>query len=137
MPVVVEAKAQADYDAWVRGRQQASATPRSRDPEAEWSLGELMARGKESYDARCAACHQVDGRGLPPAFPSLVESGVSTGDLQEHIALVLNGRPGTAMQAFGTQLDDLALAATITYQRNAWGNGTGDIVQPADIEAAR
>ena len=66
-----------------------------------------------------------------------MESGVTTGDLREHIALVLNGRPGTAMQAFGTQLDDLALAATITYQRNAWGNGTGDIVQPADIEAAR
>ena len=41
------------------------------------------------------------------------------------------------MQAFGPQLDDVDLAAVITYERNAFGNDTGDTVQPADIAAAR
>ena len=136
MPIVVEARDEASYARWVseqQGQSAARATPLERD----LSLTELMARGEESYNATCAGCHQVDGRGMPPAFPSLVDSALTTGDLAEHIRLVLDGRPGTAMQAFGSQLDDLTLAATITYQRNAWGNRSGDVVQAYDIEAAR
>ena len=37
------------------------------------------------------------------------------------------------MQAFGGQLSDVDMAAVITYQRNAFGNNTGDVVQPADV----
>jgi cytochrome c oxidase subunit 2 len=60
-------------------------------------------------------------------------SKVATGPVSAHIDMVLNGKTGTAMQAFGTQLSDDDLAAIITYERNAWGNNTGDVVQPADI----
>ena len=49
--------------------------------------------------------------------------------------MVVNGRSGTAMQAFGNQLSDQELAAVISYQRNAWGNNTGDAVQASDVNA--
>ena len=37
------------------------------------------------------------------------------------------------MQAFGAQLNHAEIAAVITYERNAWGNSTGDAIQPKDI----
>jgi cytochrome c oxidase subunit 2 len=49
----------------------------------------------------------------------------------------VNGKPGTAMQAFGAQLSDVDLAAVVTFERNGFGNNTGDVVQPSDITAAR
>lgn len=49
---------------------------------------------------------------------------------------MLHGRPGTAMQAFDKQLSIKQLAAVITYKRNAWGNDTGDVIQPSQIQAA-
>ncbi len=97
----------------------------------------LMAAGEGKYNTYCGACHQINGQGLPPTFPSLVGSAVATGPLAAHLDIVINGKPGTAMAAFGPQLSDEDLAAIITYQRNAWGNDTGDVVQPADIAAAR
>ena len=39
----------------------------------------------------------------------------------------------TAMQAFGGQLNDVEMAAVITYQRNAFGNNMGDMIQPIDV----
>ena len=41
------------------------------------------------------------------------------------------------MQAFADQLDDLEIASVITYERNAWGNDTGDVIQPQTIKAKR
>jgi len=41
------------------------------------------------------------------------------------------------MAAFGNQLNDEELAAIVTYQRNFFGNNTGDVVLPADIKAKR
>jgi cytochrome c oxidase subunit 2 len=41
------------------------------------------------------------------------------------------------MPAWGKTLSDTEIAAAITYERNAWGNKTGDLVQPADVKAAR
>ena len=52
---------------------------------------------------------------------------------QEHIDSVLFGRAGTAMSAFGQVLSVSDLAAVITYERNAWGNDSGDVVQPGEI----
>ena len=94
---------------------------------------ELMAEGEKVYAGTCAACHQLTGAGLPGAFPSLIASPIVTGPVADHINLVLHGKAGTAMAAFGTQLSWQQLAAVITYERNAWGNDTGDTVQPADI----
>lgn len=96
-----------------------------------------MAHGKIVYDRICAACHRPDGMGMPPAFPAMKGSKIATGPVAAHIDRVLHGKPGTAMQAFGTQLSDTDLAAVITYERNAFGNNMNDLVQPADIAAAK
>jgi cytochrome c oxidase subunit 2 len=34
-------------------------------------------------------------------------------------------------------LSDVDIAAVVTYERNAWGNATGDLVQPSEIKAFR
>ena len=47
--------------------------------------------------------------------------------------IVVHGVSGTAMQAFGKQLSEVDLAAIITYERNAWGNDTGEMVTPKQI----
>jgi cytochrome c oxidase subunit 2 len=76
--------------------------------------------------------------GIPGAFPALNGSKVATGPVDVHIKTVLNGgRPGTAMVAFGKQLSNADIAAVITYERNAWGNKTGDVVQSAQVAALK
>ena len=96
-----------------------------------------MAKGESAYNTSCAACHQANGQGIPGVFPGIAGSAIATGDVAGHIDIVVNGKAGTAMQAFGEQLNAVDLAAVITYQRNAFGNDTGDLVQPADISAAK
>ncbi len=39
------------------------------------------------------------------------------------------------MQAFGKMLSLKEIAAVVTYDRNAWGNKTGDMVQAKDVNA--
>jgi len=41
------------------------------------------------------------------------------------------------MLAFKNTLSDEDIAAVITYERNALGNSTGDLVQPSEIAARR
>ena len=104
----------------------------------EWSFDELVAHGEEVYKANCVACHQAGGEGMADMFPALAGSAIATsGPVDEHVATVIEGRPGTAMQAFGEQLSDADLAAVVTYTRNAWGNDSGDSVQPSQIKATR
>ena len=158
MPVVVNVLPQDEYDAWL-GEQTAdlqiepavmttevavaaapvAAAPAPAAPAApvEWSMETAMVQGETLYNTHCGACHQPNGAGMPPAFPALAGSAVATGDIAEHINIGLNGRPGTAMAGFGGMLSDQEMAAIMTYQRNAWGNDTGDLVDPADIAAAR
>jgi len=97
---------------------------------------DLMTKGAE-IAARCVACHGVDGKGIPGAFPPITGSPVVTGPVEAHIDIVMFGKTGTAMVAFASQLSDEELAAIITYQRNAYGNEVGDLVQPSDIKAKR
>jgi len=105
-------------------------------PGAKLSLDDLKAKGEKVYTANCVACHQATGKGMPPAFPALDGSKVATGPKAAHIATVLKGRPGTAMASWA-HLSDEEIAAVITYERNSWGNKTGDAIQPAEIAAAR
>ena len=56
-----------------------------------------------------------------------------TEDIDAHMDIVVNGVSGTAMQAFGSQLSEADLAAVITYERNAWGNNTGEMVTPKEV----
>jgi cytochrome c oxidase subunit 2 len=136
MPVVVEAKSEEDYIAWLAG-QKAEAAEAAASAEKTWTMADLMSHGEKVYSTACAACHQVNGMGLTGVFPGLKGSPVAVGDIAKHIDVVVHGVSGTAMAAYGPQMNDADLAAVITYERNAWGNDTGDIVQPADIKAAR
>jgi len=136
MPIVVEVKSQEDYAKWVADQKTKSAAV-TMDPNKTYSADELKVQGEKVYAANCAACHQANGAGLPPAFPAITGSKIATGDKAAHLAIVMDGKPGTAMAAFGKQLNDVDLAAVVTYERNALGNKTGDLVQPADIKALR
>jgi len=136
MPIVLVAKTQEDYDAWVE-EQKGAAAAAADAATAMLTMDELMAKGETAYNSHCAACHQANGAGIPGVFPAIAGSAVAIGDVAKHIDIGINGVPGTAMQAFGEQLSAVDLAAVITYQRNAFGNDTGDMVQPADIVAAK
>ena len=150
MPIVVRALSQDDYAQWVAENADAVADSAAADepvragqavvesapPPAEWSLETAMEIGEKAYNANCAACHQANGEGLPPAFPALKGAPSVGGDVAEHINIVLKGKPGTAMAAFG-YLSDADIAAIITYERNAWGDDVGSLVAPDDIAAAR
>ncbi|RLA17156.1 MAG: cytochrome c oxidase subunit II [Gammaproteobacteria bacterium] len=136
MPIVVEVKPQAEYDAWV-AEQKSALKAAAASGDREWAMAELMEKGDEVYMRVCVACHQANGQGIPPAFPAIAGGAISTGPIKGHLDQAMNGVPGTAMQAFAAQLNDVELAAVVTYQRNAFGNEMGDMVQPADVKAAR
>lgn len=136
MPIVVVAKNEDDYKTWVT-EQQAAAIATAAAGERDWTMEDLMAKGEQIYQSTCAACHQPNGAGLPPAFPAITGSPIATGPIEGHMDVVMNGRTGTAMQAFAAQLNDTDLAAVITFQRNGLGNNLGDMVQPSAIKAAR
>ena len=157
MPIVVEVLSEDDYAAWVAEQQKAhpavavkaelqakdsAKVPSMPEPATEEAAeapaeAAVSVDGKAVYTANCAACHQADGMGIPGMFPSIAGSAIATGPVDQHIKLVLNGKPQTAMSAFRDQLSDAELAAVITYQRNAFGNDTGDTVSPSDIAALR
>ncbi|WP_371189543.1 cytochrome c oxidase subunit II [Thalassotalea maritima] len=139
MPIVVDVRSEADYERWIN--EQKIALTQAKQAEAasvnqEMSMADLMELGESTYMAHCAACHQPNGKGLPPAFPALAGSGISIdgGKVNEHIDVVVNGRAGTGMQAFGKQLSLKEIAAVVTYERNAWGNNTGDAIQAKDVQ---
>ena len=137
MPIVVESVSQEKFDGWIEQQKElkvASLAEASADK--TWSMDELMAKGKTLYESKCAACHQANGAGLPPAFPPLNGSKMVLEDIAGHLEIVIKGKAGTAMQAWGS-LNNLEIAAIVTYERNAWDNKTGDIIQPADVAKAR
>jgi len=136
MPVVVEVVSAEKYAAWAVDQKKAMAAV-SDDPAKVWKLDELVARGEKVYTANCAACHQPTGQGLPPAFPALDGSKIVKGPKAAHLDLVMKGKPGTAMAAFGAQLSDTDIAAVVTYERNAWTNKLGELIQPAEVKALR
>jgi len=140
MPIVVDVKSEADYAKWVEEKKKAMAAAQD-DPNKEWQLAELQARGEKVYAANCVACHQASGKGVPPTFPALEGSKVVLGPQEAQIETVLKGvvRDGkqTAMASF-KQLSDVELAAVLTYTRSAWGNKAEDnVVQPREVMAAR
>jgi len=135
MPIVVKAVSEEDYASWIKGQKMAMAEAAAGSTKT-WTKADLMKRGQEVYNTSCAACHQANGAGIPGVFPGMIGSKITTGDAAGHIDIVLNGKSGTAMQAFAVQLNDADLAAVITFERNSWGN-SASVVQPSDIKAAR
>ncbi len=132
MPIVVEAVSPEAFQAWLAEQRQDLADA-AHDAARLWTREELMSHGERVYQAQCASCHQGDGGGLEPAFPALVRDGMPTGDLETHIYTVLNGREGTAMAGFRDRLQPQDIAAALTFTRNAWNDGAGEVVQPATV----
>jgi cytochrome c oxidase subunit 2 len=135
MPIHVKVLSQEDYAAWVADKQKALAA-KAEDPSKVWALPELLAKGEQVYAANCAACHQANGKGMGPIKPLDASAVVLDADKAKQIAILLNGAANGAMPAW-KQLSDTDIAAVITYTKNSWSNATGQIVQPADIVAAR
>ena len=130
MPIVVNVVEQEEFDAWLAEKKGKAAEIKAL-MDKQFTLDEQMAAGKEVYNRSCAACHGVNGEG--GVGTPIAGSPIATGELAGHLDVGINGAPGTAMQAFGGQLNDVDMAAVITYQRNAFGNNMGTIVQPIDV----
>ena len=136
MPIVVEAVTQSEYQQWLSDKK-AEAASMAASADKEWSMQDLLAQGETVYKVNCAACHGPTGAGIPGVFPAMTNSPVATGDAAEHVNVVMNGKAGTAMAAYKSQLNDVDLAAVITFERNSFGNSVGDMVQPSVIKNAR
>ncbi|EAQ97567.1 cytochrome c oxidase subunit II [Congregibacter litoralis] len=130
MPIVVKVVSQEEYADWLGDKQEEAAQVRELMAQT-FTMDELMARGKEVYDRACLACHGANGEG--GVGNAIAGSAVATGELGQHLNIGINGVAGSAMQAFGGQINDVEMAAVITYQRNAFGNNMGDMVQPIDV----
>ncbi len=131
MPIVVKAVSKEEYKKWVT---QAAIEQAAAKEVKEMSVDELMVQGEKVYASNCAACHQQDGSGMPPMFPALKGSPIALGDIDKHIKMVLNGKPGTAMSAFAEQLSVSDIASVVTYERNTWGNDKGDSASPKYVK---
>lgn len=158
MPIVVEALPPEQYDSWLN-TQKSSIVEAANKSSKIYTLAELRTQGEKIYLSRCAACHQANGLGVAGVFPPLVDgtpfsagTEVTTplaergfwkngkivlGAKDQHLDILMNGITGTAMQAIGQQLSDVDVAAVISYERNSWGNQTGDAIQPAEVAAIR
>ena len=162
MPIVVEALSPDQYDNWLKTQKASLAeadTANTSSSGKTYTLAELTTQGEKVYLSRCAACHQANGQGIAGMFPPLsngaafsagpemttplTERGfwkdgkIVQGSKEHHLDIVMNGIKGTAMQPFGAQLSDLEIAAVVSYERNSWGNKTGDMIQPAEVAALR
>jgi cytochrome c oxidase subunit II len=133
MPIVVQVVSTEEYAEWLADKK-ASVVQERALAEKQFTFDELMARGEVAYNRSCASCHMVNGEGIAGAFPALKNSAISLGPVADHLDMVVNGsKANAAMQAFGGQLSEVDIAAIVTYERNAWGNNVGDIVQPGDV----
>ena len=135
MPVVVRAVEREAYDAFI-AEKVALAEAEKMLTSKEWTKDELMERGEKFYVTNCVACHQANGKGIPPVFPALEGSEVALNDSDKHIEILMEGIQGSAMAAFGDSYSEVDIASVITYTRQAWSNGEngdGVIVTPKDI----
>ncbi|MGL4231384.1 MAG: OmpA family protein, partial [Casimicrobium sp.] len=141
MPIVVEVKTQADYDKWLKAQKDKYGVGKVAAPVIDtktYTKDELVGHGKTVYEGvgGCIGCHGPAGKGVPGQFPALDGSKIANGPTADLIALLLNGKPGTAMASF-KHLSDKDLASVSDYVRNAWGNKAADLIQPIDFAKAR
>ena len=135
MPVHVKVVSAEDYSAWVAAKNKEAAA-KADDPAKVWTLVDLKVRGEKVYAANCVACHQATGKGAGPIKPLDGSAIVLNADHNAQIQVLLNGAAAGAMPAWKA-LSDTDIAAVITYSKNNWSNQTGQIVQPAEVLAAR
>lgn len=140
MPIVVEVIPEEEFDAWIAEQRLTMALASESavaDRNKQWAMSELVSLGENTFISHCATCHQTNGMGQPGKYPALVGSEITTGSIEDHLNRVMNGKEKTEMQAWAPQLTDLEIAAVITYERNSWGNDSGDVVQPMTVYSAR
>jgi cytochrome c oxidase subunit 2 len=135
MPIHVKVVSAEAYSAWVGEKQKAMAAAAD-DPSKVWTLTDMVKRGETVYAANCVACHQATGKGAGPIKPLDGAAVVLDADKNKMINVLLNGQNNGTMPAW-KQLSDTELAAVMTYTKNNWSNQTQQIVQPADVQAAR
>lgn len=141
MPIVVNVVSEEDYKKWTDGKKKEMAA-KADDPNKTWTIAELEQRGEKIYTSNCVSCHQVNGKGMPSAFPALDGSPVVNGPKTDQINVVMNGRHSgkfpSAMPSWKAVLSDTEIAAVITYTRNHWSNKAPEnIIQPAEVLATR
>ncbi|MDC8784162.1 cytochrome c oxidase subunit II [Paucibacter sp. hw1] len=134
MPIHVKVLSAADYAAWVDGKKKELAA-KADDPSKVWDQAALVARGEKVYAANCAVCHRPDGKGAGPVKPLDGSPVVLNDDKLKQVAVVLNGQNG--VMPSWKQLSDTEIAAVVTFTKNNWSNKTGQVVQPAEVVAAR
>ena len=135
MPIVVEAVTREEYDAWLQEKRNIAAEL-AYLTEKEWTVDELLATGKEIYTTRCAACHQADGAGIAGFYPALAGSDIVINDKARQIEILMEGVRGSQMQSFAEQINEVEMAAVITFTKLSWGNGNeadSELVIPKDI----
>ncbi len=135
MPIHVKVVSAQDYSQWVQGEKKLMAA-KADDPNKVWAMAEIMARGEKVYAANCVVCHQANGKGGGPVKPLDGAAVVLDMDKSKQIAVLLKGQNNGAMPSWKI-LGDTDIAAVITYTKNHWSNHTGELVQPADVKAAR
>ena len=135
MPIHVKVLSAEDYAKWVDGKRKEIAA-KADDPTKVWVLDALSARGEKVYNANCAICHRPDGKGAGPIKPIDGAAVVNDADKIKQVMVLLNGQNNGAMPAW-KGLSDTEIAAVVTFTKNNWSNKTGQIVQPADVVAAR
>ncbi|MDX1617518.1 MAG: PQQ-dependent sugar dehydrogenase [Balneolaceae bacterium] len=95
--------------------------------------------GERMYNTYCAACHQRDGQGAPPRFPSITDSPFIKAPKQSLVSVILNGmntpRYEIEMPAHKF-LTDSELAKIATYLRQRFGEAS-DSVTVEDVRQVR
>jgi len=136
MPIHVKVVSAQEYTAWVAD-QQKKAAAKLDDPSKVWTLEEITARGANVFKANCQACHTESGKQVGPIKALDGSPVVLDTDKSKQIHILLNGAGGPAGMPAWRQLSDTDIAAVITYTKNHWSNKTGQLVQPAEVQAAR
>lgn len=136
MPIVIKAVEMNEYKTWVAAKKVEQEAQKNTS-DIVLTMEELMTKGEAVYKAQCLACHQANGEGIKGVFPALVKSpiAIDKANRLRHIQQIIYGK--NLMPAYGEQLSDLDIAAVTTYERNAWGNNTGDVVQAKEVLEAR
>lgn len=113
------------------------------DPAPSTFEGRMKA-GAIVYNTNCAACHQINGQGIPDAFPPLASADYLMADKTRSIDIVKKGLQGaitvngktynSVMPALG--LSDEDIASVLTYVRNSFGN-KGDAVTVEEVKKVK
>ena len=115
MPDAKYAAALAEYGEGRADRERADAANVSESSLAQLAADPaVIARGAAIFSVKCVACHQPDGSGL--IGPNLTDEFQLKGETRMHIfGTVRHGSPGTAMLAWGEQLQPRAIADVVAY----------------------